>query len=335
VSLLNLTNAYRSLANGGRAGSTYLTVPTSLTVRPELVEGSTSLKKTSTGSVRTGGSYMPSPTVQAIDPRAAFIVGDILSDTNARARTFGSDSVLATRFWSAVKTGTSKDMRDNWAVGYSQRYTVGVWVGNASGAAMWDVSGTTGAAPVWAAVMQFLHRNESSKAPPAPVKLVQVQAQFSQNGATMVEATRQEWFLAGTEQSQFAINKIASQALNTPAIAINKGKNGLNDAKSSQNDENSASSARITSPTSGTIIALDPDIPPNRQRVSFSAEGQGVAWLLDGKPFAKGNAAQWLPWPGRHVVQLVDAKGFKLDEIKLEVRGAGVKIVSSTLRNIP
>ena len=63
------------------------------------------------------------------------------------ARTFGTDSVLATRTWTAVKTGTSKDMRDNWAIGYSQAYTVGVWVGNASGAPMWDVSGTTGAAP--------------------------------------------------------------------------------------------------------------------------------------------------------------------------------------------
>jgi penicillin-binding protein 1C len=309
VSLLNLTNAYRSLANGGRASPTYLTV------RPE------------TTSTQT--------TIQAIDPRAAYIVSDMLSDTNARARTFGSDSVLATRFWSAVKTGTSKDMRDNWALGYSQRYTVGVWVGNASGAAMWDVSGTTGAAPVWAAVMQFLHRYEASKAPSAPAKLVHAQALFSQNGSTDLEAERQEWFLAGTEQSQFAINKIAAQAVNTTAIAINKGKNGLNDAKSSQNDENSASSARITSPTSGTIIALDPDIPPNRQRVSFQAEGQNVAWLLNGKPFAKGNTAQWLPWPGRHVLQLVDAKGIKLDEIKLEVRGVGVRIAATQTRKLP
>jgi penicillin-binding protein 1C len=300
VSLLNLTNAYRSLANGGRVSSTYLTA-----------------------------AQPSTPPVQAIDSRAAFIVSDILSDTNARARTFGSDSVLATRFWSAVKTGTSKDMRDNWAVGYSQRYTVGVWVGNASGAAMWDVSGTTGAAPVWAAVMQFLHQNEASKAPSSPGNLVQnlveFQAQFSQNGSSALEAARQEWFISGTEQSQFAINKVAVQAVNTTATAINKGKNGLNDAKSSQNDENSASNARITSPTSGTIIALDPDIPPNRQKVNFEAEGQGVAWLLDGKPFAKGNAAKWLPWPGRHVVQLVDAKGVKLDEIRLEVRGAGVR----------
>ena len=299
VSLLNLTNAYRSLANGGRAS------PTFLTVRSETAS------------------------TQAIDPRAAFIVSDIMSDTNARARTFGSDSVLTTRFWSAVKTGTSKDMRDNWAVGYSQRYTVGVWVGNASGAAMWDVSGTTGAAPVWAAVMQFLHRNEASKAPPAPANLVQIQAQFSQNGSAMVEAARQEWFLAGTEQSQFAINKITNESINTPATVKNRGKNGLMEVKSAPNDVSSGASARITSPTSGTIIALDPDIPPNRQRVSFQAEGQNVAWLLDGKPFAKGNTAQWLPWPGRHVVQLVDAKGVKLDEIKLEVRGAGVKSAQS------
>jgi penicillin-binding protein 1C len=77
---------------------------------------------------------VPTTSGQALDPAAAFIVGDILSDPNARARTFGTDSVLATRFWSAVKTGTSKDMRDNWALGWSQRYTVGVWVGNASGA---------------------------------------------------------------------------------------------------------------------------------------------------------------------------------------------------------
>ena len=57
------------------------------------------------------------------------------------------ESALATRFFSAVKTGTSKEMRDNWCVGFSERYTVGVWVGNASGAPMHDVSGVTGAAP--------------------------------------------------------------------------------------------------------------------------------------------------------------------------------------------
>ena len=46
---------------------------------------------------------------------------------------------------------------------------------------------------------------------------------------------------------------------------------------------------------------------------------------MDGKVFAKGPSAQWLPWPGRHVVQITDARGEVLDEVRLEVRGAGVK----------
>ena len=270
VSLLNLANAYRALANGGRASPTTLALGT----RPDWRA--------------------------ALDPRAAFIVGDILSDPLARARTFGTDSILGTHFWSAVKTGTSKDMRDNWAVGWSQRYTVGVWVGNASGAPMWDVSGTTGAAPIWAAVMSHLHSSQSSRPPRPPAGVVQVAVQFDKPGATPVEAARQEWFLAGTQQHSFAMHSIAAYA------------------------QYSGAGGRITSPTTGTIIALDPDIPSKSQRVTFLADGTNLRWLMDGKVFAKGPTAQWLPWPGRHVVRIVDANGKVLDEVRIEVRGAGV-----------
>jgi penicillin-binding protein 1C len=121
----------------------------------------------SAAAASTGCKVLPGVTSgQAIDARVAFIVSDILSDPMARAPTFGLDSVLATRYWSAVKTGTSKDMRDNWALGYSQRYTVGVWVGNASGAPMHDVSGTTGAAPIWLALMNHLHAHQPSACRP-------------------------------------------------------------------------------------------------------------------------------------------------------------------------
>lgn len=94
-------------------------------------------------------------TVNPPAPQAAasFQIGDILSDRNARASTFGLESWLATPYWAAAKTGTSKDMRDNWCAGYSRRYTVAVWVGNASGSPMHDVSGISGAAPVWREVM--------------------------------------------------------------------------------------------------------------------------------------------------------------------------------------
>ncbi len=285
VPLLHLTNAFRTLANGGRVSEVTL-------------------------SDATGKKPRLTP---ALDARAAFIVGDILSDGNARARTFGTDSVLATRFWSAVKTGTSKDMRDNWAVGWSERYTVGVWVGNASGAAMHDVSGTSGAAPIWSAVMGFLHAREPSRAPRPPAGVVKTGVRFGagpQDAAGPLEAAREEWFIQGTQQAVFAMDRGATSAY--PEIA--GGQKGLK----------FGGTPRITAPAPGTIIALDPDIPPARQRLRFAATGSGLLWRIDGQPLGRGTQLDWLPWPGRHVVQITDARGQVLDEIRIEVRGAGV-----------
>lgn len=288
VSLLGLTNAYRTLANGGRFSTTSLT----RNVKPVFTA--------------------------ALDARAAFITTDILADPLARARTFGTDSILGTRFWTAVKTGTSKDMRDNWAIGFSQHYTVGVWVGNASGAPMWDVSGTSGAAPIWAALMRQLHARQPSQAPAVPTGVVQRATQFGQ----FIESPRQEWFIQGTEQALFATDAVARPAVNAGSIGT----------RATQHPKKitpaSGTAPRITAPANGTIFALDPDIPPQRQRVSFSADGadaSGLVWRMDGKVLARGPQAQWLPWPGRHVVQLADARGTVLDEVRLEVRGAGVR----------
>ncbi|MCZ8218101.1 MAG: penicillin-binding protein 1C [Acidovorax sp.] len=304
VPLLHLTNAFRTLANGGRLSPVALAWP-------------------ATGR--------PPAFTQGMDPRAAFIVGDILSDVNARARTFGTDSVLATRFWTAVKTGTSKDMRDNWAVGWSDRYTVGVWVGNASGAAMHDVSGTSGAAPIWAAVMGFLHAREPSRAPRPAQGLLQAKVRFGPGPVAdgmpgrapdlrlPLEAAREEWFVQGTQQPLFAIDSVADKPYPSRAEGPKSFKKEL-----AQAAEAPGSPARITAPAPGTIIALDPDIPPARQRLQFTATGDGLLWRMDGKPLGRGPRVAWLPWPGRHVVQITDARGQVLDEIRIEVRGAGV-----------
>ncbi|MCE1192480.1 MAG: transglycosylase domain-containing protein [Acidovorax sp.] len=329
VPLLHLTNAYRTLANGGRAGPVAGTLANGGRAGP--VAG-TLANGGRASPVALADAPQPPRFTQGLDARAAYIVGDILSDGNARARTFGTDSVLATRFWSAVKTGTSKDMRDNWAVGWSERYTVGVWVGNASGAAMHDVSGTSGAAPIWAAVMGFLHAREPSRAPRPPQGLVQAPVRFGPSasgpagvGAAMpLEAARQEWFLAGTQQPLFAMDSIASSALPT-------GAGGKKDPRSPRPGQRSAPggelaepvAARITAPAAGTIVALDPDIPPARQRLHFTATGDGGVWRMDGKLLGRGAHVAWLPWPGRHRVELTDARGRVLDEIRLEVRGAG------------
>ena len=289
VPLLQLTNAYRALANGG-------------CWRP-------------VAQATLPAAPRPAPACRsALDARAAFIIGDILSDGNARAPTFGTDSVLATRFWTAVKTGTSKDMRDNWAVGWSQHYTVGVWVGNAGGEAMHGVSGSSGAAPIWAELMGHLHAQRSSRAPQPPAAsarqpaLLRADVRYGPDPATgqPLAAARSEWFLPGTQQALFALEQGAA-----PQLAA-------------------ASQGRIARPAPGTIIALDPDIPPDRQRLQFAArlasgDARALRWWLDGKEVARGAHWAWLPWPGRHRMELRDAKGAVLDSVAFEVRGAGVR----------
>ena len=286
TSLLQLSNAFRTLANGGRHSDTRLLLPVANT--PQTAVNSQ----------------------QALDARASFIVGHILSDNNARIPTFGSNSILHTPFWTAVKTGTSKDMRDNWAVGYSERYTVGVWVGNAQGQAMWDVSGTMGAAPVWAAIMQYLHRNTPSRAPQPPAGLVQTRVDFGTTAATVsarspaaaasftrVEPSRMEWFIQGTEQASFV------RPLRAPHLA----------------------GARILNPPEGTLLAIDPDIPPSRQRLMLRTGISNARWLIDGKLVGQGQNVAWMPWPGRHTITLQTISGKTLDEVKIEVRGAAVR----------
>jgi penicillin-binding protein 1C len=276
VTLATLANAYRTLANGGVAGPVF----------DVTAHASAALGK------------------RIFSPQASFIVTNILADNNARTRTFGFDSVLATRFFSAVKTGTSKDMRDNWAVGYTSRYTVGVWMGNADGAPMWDVSGVTGAAPVWAALVKYLHRQTPSRAPVAPEGVVRTKIVYQND----IEPARDDWFLSGTQMSRIALSANAEGA---------SARNGA---------------ARIATPTDGTIFALDPDIPAARQRVWFeSAQGApaGSVWRLDGKvagPSTGLTRMAWLPWPGHHTLELVDAQGGVVDSVKFEVRGAFAKI---------
>ena len=265
VTLWDLTNAYRSLANGG------LWRPARLTFDESQGEGR-----------------------RVFSPEAAFILSDILSDRESRSRTFNLESPLATRFWTAVKTGTSKDMRDNWCVGYSDRYTVGVWAGNFSGEPMWNVSGVSGAAPVWVEIMNWLHHgsvrenenNEGSVRPPAGLV----------TGAVVNEPDRREWFIRGTE------NFMSPGTVTAPA--------------------------RIVYPVDAAIIAIDPNIPAEDQKLFFEARtGYGeFNWKLNGQ--IMGNAeglTLWAPVPGRHILVLTDAADRTLDEVSFEVRGAAIR----------
>lgn len=283
ISLLMLANGYRTLANGGRW--------TPLRATPGKV-------KTAPPCLREGCAGVFSGKSHAVNsPESTFLVSDILSDRNARASTFGLESWLATPYWAAAKTGTSKDMRDNWCAGYSRRYTVAVWVGNASGSPMHDVSGISGAAPVWREVMDWLHRGDpaqgrakvTSRPPPPPAGVIRTKIRFEPPR----EPAREEWFITGTEMP--VIRAATAQAL-----------------------------THIVYPADGSIIALDPDIPPNHQRIALrlsSPPGPGWHWRLDKQVLAKATAQTlWLPEPGKHRLTLENGQNEAMDSVKFEVR---------------
>lgn len=270
VRLLDLANAYRALANRGLWQATRFTPDDALALAQEKSR-------------------------RVFSPEAAFIIGDILSDRGARAPAFGLENALSTRFWSAVKTGTSKDMRDNWCVGFSDRYTIAVWAGNFNGAPMWDVSGIQGAAPVWRELMHVLHAEKPSHQPAPPKKLRSTNLRF----ADISEAPRREWFIAGTELELVA--------------------------RSSRED----SAPHIRYPANGLIIAIDPDIPQSNERLTLDMAPlrSDHQWAL----LRQGNTpcritlaatATWAPEPGDWALQLQNAAGQILEQIHFSVRGS-------------
>jgi len=91
---------------------------------------------------------------QVLRAEHAFLISSILSDNQARSLMFGPNSVINLPFSVAAKTGTTNNFRDNWTIGYTPDVVVGTWVGNADYTPMQGTSGLTGAAPIWASVMQ-------------------------------------------------------------------------------------------------------------------------------------------------------------------------------------
>ncbi|HUL31874.1 MAG TPA: penicillin-binding protein 1C, partial [Thermodesulfobacteriota bacterium] len=263
VTLWELTNAYRCLANEGQWSKPHL-----------IPEENDSMQKK-----------------RIFSREATFLVSDILSDREARSATFGLENPLSTRFWTAVKTGTSKDMRDNWCFGYSRKYTVGVWTGNFSGEPMWNVSGVTGAAPMWTEMMDFLHQDVPSMRREVLPGLVRKKIEFSQGAA----ASRDEWFIRGTEPN-------------------------------SQDQRTGQLNPKILYPPSGTVIAVDPDIPPELQKVFFVAQvpQDNFQWVLNGDPLEMtGRTVPWTPKAGKYSLAIADRDEKILDYVYFEVRGLG------------
>lgn len=253
VRLLDLTNAYAALARGGH-------------YKPLLVARQPQIR-------------LPGREGEVLTEQAAYLVTDILADNTARSAAFGLNSPLYTGFAFAAKTGTSKDYKDNFALGYTRRWTVGVWVGNFNASSMQRVSGITGAGPLLHDVAVYLQAHYPSPSFQAPA------------GLTRASVCTQSGLLAGKKcahtQEEFFLS------------------DHLPDTCTGRHQAEKAA-FRILSPTDGDVFKLDPAVPLASQALKLAADCAGpCAWRMDGKKL-KGNSCQtwWVLQAGQHALDV-------------------------------
>jgi membrane carboxypeptidase/penicillin-binding protein PbpC len=292
-----------------------------------------------------------------IDPRVAFLITDILSDNEARIPSFGPASPLKIGRPAAAKTGTTTDFRDNWTVGYTPNLVVGVWVGNADNSRMIEVSGITGAGPIWHEFMRRVLVGQPELEFPVPTGLERAKV-CATSGLLPTEdcpKTRWEWFIVGTVPTdddtfyqRFTLDKrtglLADDStppedreervyLVLPPEARDWAiRQGIPQPPVGAKIVGGESvPARMLSPDPYTIFRLTPLVPEEQQRirltvavpthttlVSYWLDGEQIA-TLDNMPFDHW----WTLQPGEHdvyaVVTLEDGSAVTTHSIHFQV----------------
>lgn len=319
VRLLDLTAAYGALANGGRrVDPAYI-----LSVRD-----------------RDGNLLYewkpPAPADPVIDPRVAYLITDILSDNEARIPSFGPASALNIGRPAAAKTGTTTDFRDNWTLGYTPNLAVGVWVGNADNTPMVEVTGVSGAGPIWHEVMRrvLLGQPELHFAVPDGLVRAEVCATSGLLPTEYCPKTRWEWFIEGTVPTEtdtfhrpFVIDRRSGLLAddNTPLAERDERvylvlppeaqdwarRRGVPQPPVDVHVlAGQDAPVRLLSPDPYTVFRLTPLVPPESQRIRLRivvpAEAEQVVYRINGEPVATAHAAPFDAWwalePGEHAL---------------------------------
>ena len=171
VRLLDLTNAYATLAQGGVHREARLWMGDG---RWEMADENAKPSAASQSTIHHPPSTIHNPPSTICHLSSAYLIAEILADPVARAPSFGRRGPLELPFPCAAKTGTSSDFRDNWCLGFTGRFTVGVWAGNFDNSPMKGISGVAGAGPVFHRTMLRLHREEKPQWLERPAGLVEV-----------------------------------------------------------------------------------------------------------------------------------------------------------------
>ena len=333
VSLLELSTAYATLANNG------------------VYTGNISLLDIHDADGNLLYTADQKTPLQILDPRLTWLISDILSDDSARSIGFGSDSTLKLDRTAAVKTGTTTNFHDNWTIGYTPDLLVGVWVGNSGYEAMHNVTGLTGAAPIWHEVMRGLLQGQPNQPFMRPDGLTQVEV-CDISGllpSPLCPHTHTEWFIAGTEPTQTdatykqiwintLTNSLADDStpierrkpitvLNLPTEALawahEQGLPLLSDYSldSANSLANDKYSLLLLSPHPNTVYRIDPNFDPSAQQLKIEAAvGQGITQVeiwVDGTLLTTISSPPYQAWwtlsAGEHRfwVEGVDVNGEK------------------------
>jgi len=312
VSLWELARAYVTMARLGEATPLITTIPHSPFPIPN--------------------SPFPIPNSPFPIPTTWQLIIDMLSDRHARATAFGVNSVLNLPFPAAVKTGTSSNFRDTWTVGFTTDYTVATWVGNFNGEPMRQVSGVTGAAPLWNRIMLHLQEHEEPAGFLPPKGLVQLPICATSGLRPTPDCTSvvQEYFYpedknAYETQKTFDLPPEYDEWL----------------AKQQQTSF-ASSNLRILSPHNGDLFLLYPG-DEAKQKLEFKLAGkisEPVEWWLNGGKLAtqSANSLFWYLRPGNWTLEarsgeMNDKVSFQVELANIKPTRRGFSIVNSQVKN--
>jgi len=258
----------------------------------------------------------PSDERRLLPEKECYLIADILSDNQAREMAFGAHSPLRLPFRCAAKTGTSTSFRDNWTLGFTAAFTVGVWVGNFDNTPMQDVSGVTGAGPIFRDVMLHLHEHRDATWLTQPAGIVRARIDPRTGHRLTPQAppsrlSREELFIEGKLPSPAAAADYDSRGRailsREYATWVTSRENWLGDLVTVAT-EDAKPQLRITNPIAGTVIRLDPDIPGGGARLLLQAEGtRDPRWTSPTLEIrVEGSHPIAHLKPGRHDIQVED-----------------------------
>jgi penicillin-binding protein 1C len=291
MSLLELSRAYSALANEGK----YTGTASILEIRD------------ADGNLLYTPPSGKSPALRVIDPRVAWLISDILSDDESRQTGFGINSVMKIDRTAAVKTGTTTNFHDNWSIGYTPDLLVGVWVGNSNYQAMHNVTGLTGAAPIWAETMRSILQGRPDKIFARPDGLVQVEV-CDLSGLLPTENclhTKTEWFIAGTQPTTpdtfYQRTATGQIVLNLPVEAHAWARSrGLPLLEAANATPDATSGLTLTSPTDNTTYRITPDLDLSAQQLALSTlagtDLAQVTFFVDGSALTTLSAPPYQTW---------------------------------------